>query len=247
VKIRDGAVANRPIYLAVGVDLDGHKHVLGMWAGRDGEGAKYWLSVLTELRNRGVADVLIVCCDGLPGLPDAVTTTWLQAVVQVCVVHLMRASLRYASKRDHPQLAPALRAIYTAPTTAAAEAALAAFEASPLGLRYPAIGRSWRNAWAEVVPFLAFPPEIRKIIYTTNTIESLNARLRKATRNRGHFPTEQAALKALYLAIRTLTEPTRGRREPRDGRLEDRPEHLRDLLRRPHHHPLTPRALTRRI
>ena len=211
VKIRDGAVANRPIYLAVGVDLNGHKHVLGMWAGRDGEGAKYWLSVLTELRNRGVADVLIVCCDGLPGLPDAVTATWPKAVVQVCVVHLMRASLRYASKRDHPQLAPALRAIYTAPTEAAAEAALADFEASPLGRRYPAIGRSWRNAWPEFVPFLAFPPEVRKIIYTTNTIESLNARLRKATRNRGHFPTEQAALKALYLAIRTLAEPKPGR------------------------------------
>ena len=211
VKIRDGAVANRPIYLAVGVDVDGHKHVLGMWAGRDGEGAKYWHSVLTELRNRGVADVLIVCCDGLPGLPDAITATWPKTVVQVCVVHLMRASLRYASKRDHPQLAPALRTIYTAPTESAAEAALAAFEASALGRRYPAIARTWRNAWPEFVPFLAFPPEIRKIIYTTNTIESLNARLRKATRNRGHFPSEQAALKALYLAIRTLTEPGKGR------------------------------------
>lgn len=211
VKIRDGGVANRPIYLAVGVDVDGHKQVLGMWAGRDGEGAKYWLAVLTELRNRGLVDVCIVCCDGLPGLPDAITATWPKATVQVCVVHLMRASLRYASKRDHPQLAPALRAIYTAPTDAAAEAALTAFEASPLGRRYPAIGRTWRSAWAEFVPFLAFPPEIRKIIYTTNTIESLNARLRKATRNRGHFPTEQAALKALYLAIRTLTEPGRGR------------------------------------
>jgi putative transposase len=211
VKIRDGQVANRPVYLAVGVDLDGRKHVLGLWIGpSEGEGAKFWMSVLAELRNRGVADVLIACCDGLKGLPDAITATWPQTTVQTCCVHLMRASLRFASKKDYPQLVPALKAIYTAPTEAAAEQALTEFEQSPLGQRYPAIGRTWRTAWPEFTPFLAFPPELRRVVYSTNLIESINARLRKVTRNRGHFPSEQAAIKVLWLAIRHLIEPKTG-------------------------------------
>lgn len=213
VKIRNGQVTNRPVYLAVGVDLDGCKHVLGLWIGpSEGEGARYWMSVLAELRNRGVADVLIACCDGLKGLPDAITATWPQTTVQTCCVHLMRASLRFASKKDYPQLVPALKAIYTAPTQAAAEQALAEFEQSPLGQHYPAIGRTWRAAWADFTPFLAFPPELRKVVYSTNLIESINARLRKVTRNRGHFPTEQAAIKVLWLAIRHLIEPKAGDR-----------------------------------
>jgi putative transposase len=213
VKIRNGAVANRPVYLAVGVDLDGCKHILGLWIGPgEGEGARFWMSVLAELKNRGIADVLICCCDGLSGLPAAITTTWPATTVQTCCVHLMRASLRFASKKDYPQLVPALRAIYTAPTEAAAEQALAELEASLLGQRYPAIARTWRSAWPEFVPFLAFPPELRRVVYSTNLIESINARLRKVTRNRGHFPSEQAAVKVLYLAIRELIEPKAGDR-----------------------------------
>lgn len=213
IKIRDGAVANRPVYLAVGVDLDGCKHVLGLWiGGSDGEGAKFWMSVLAELANRGIRDVLICCCDGLSGLPDAITATWPQTTVQTCCVHLMRASLRFASKKDHPQLVPALKAIYTAPTEKAAEQALAEFADSPLGRRYPAITRTWRTAWPDFVPFLEFPPELRKVVYSTNLIESINARLRKVTRNRGHFPSEQAAIKVLYLAIQHLIEPKGGDR-----------------------------------
>jgi Transposase and inactivated derivatives len=207
VKVRDGVVSNRPVYLAVGVDLDGRKHVLGLWLGKDGEGAKFWLAVLTELRNRGVADVCVVCCDGLQGLPESITATWPEATVQTCVVHLIRASLRYASKKHHPQLVAGLKPIYTASTEQAAEAAFQDFVDSELGRRYPAIVRVWTNAWAEFVPFLAFPPQIRKVIYTTNTIESMNSRLRKATRNRGHFPTEDSVLKTLYLTIRAMTRP----------------------------------------
>ncbi|MEU2013878.1 IS256 family transposase [Nocardia sp. NPDC019302] len=208
IKVRDGAVVNRPVYLAVGVDLDGCKHVLGLWLGNtEGEGARFWMTVLAELRNRGIADVLICCCDGLSGLPEAITATWPQATVQTCCVHLMRASLRFASRQDHPKLIPVLKAIYTAPTEAAAEQALVELEDSPLGRKYPAIGRTWRSAWPEFVPFLAFPPELRRVVYSTNLIESINARLRKVTRNRGHFPSEQAAIKVLYLAIRHMIEP----------------------------------------
>ena len=204
VKIRDGIVANRPVYVAIGVDLEGAKHVLGLWVGKGGgESAKFWLSVLAELRNRGVADVCILCCDGLKGLPDAVTATWPQTIVQTCVVHLIRASLRYASRKHWPALSAALRPVYTAVDEAAAEAALADF-ADRFGARYPAIVRLWRAHWAEFIPFLAFPPEVRKVIYTTNLIESINARLRKVVRTRGHFPSEQAALKVLYLAVRNL-------------------------------------------
>jgi putative transposase len=206
VKIRDGVVANRPVYLAIGIDCDGAKQVLGLWAGpTTGESAKFWLTVLSEVKSRGVADVCIVCCDGLTGLPDAISVTWPQAIVQLCVVHLIRASLRYASKRYWGPLAKDLKLIYTATDEAAAAAALEAFAAT-WGGRYPAIVKLWRAHWAEFVPFLSFPPEIRRVIYTTNLIESMNARLRKVTRNRGQFPSEQAALKVLYLAVRNLEE-----------------------------------------
>jgi transposase-like protein len=206
VKIRDGQVANRPIYCAIGVTVDGERDILGLWAGSGGEGAKYWLQVLTELKNRGVGDVCIVVCDGLKGLPDAIAATWPLAVTQTCVVHLIRASFRYASKRDWPAIARDLKPIYTAATEAAALERFAEF-AAVWESKYPAIIKLWENAWAEFVPFLAFHPEIRTVIYTTNSIESLNARFRRAVKARGHFPNEQAALKCLYLTIISL-DPT---------------------------------------
>jgi transposase-like protein len=211
VKIRDGQVANRPIYVALAVNVDGERDILGLWAGTGGEGAKYWLHVLTELKNRGVNDTLIVVCDGLTGLPDAVTTVWPRAVVQTCIVHLLRNSFRYASRKDWPAIAKDLRPVYQAPTEQAALDRFAEFS-SVWEARYPAIIRLWTNAWAEFVPFLAFDPEIRTIISTTNAIESLNARFRRAVRARGHFPTEQAALKCFYMVILSLDPTGRGRR-----------------------------------
>src|SRR5690348_5657413 len=206
IKVRDGVVTNRPVYLAIGIDCEGAKQVLGLWVGPTaGESAKFWMSVLSELKSRGVADVCIVCCDGLTGLPDAISVTWPQAVVQLCVVHLIRASLRYASKKYWVPLTRDLRPIYTAADEAAAAVALEDF-ARAWEDRYPAIVRLWRAHWSEFIPFLAFPPEVRRVIYTTNLIESMNARLRKVTRNRGQFPSEQAALKVLYLAVRNLEE-----------------------------------------
>jgi putative transposase len=199
VKIRDGQVANRPIYVAMGVNLDGHRDVLGMWVGpTGGEGAKFWLSMLTELRNRGVTDTFIVCCDGLKGLPDAIRATWPLADVQLCVVHLVRSCLRYTSRKDWGPVCRELREIYTAPTVEAAGARFAEF-VEHWQQRYPAMIATWQRAWDDFVPFLEFPVELRQIVYTTNAIESLNARFRKAIRHRGHFPTEQAALKVLYL------------------------------------------------
>lgn len=205
IKIRDGIVQNRPVYLAVGVDVEGRKHVLGIWIGDgEGEGSKFWLSVLTELRNRGVGDVLIVCCDGLNGLPEAIEATWPQATVQTCVIHLLRASFRYASYQGRKKLSAQLRPIYTAASVEAAERALAEFEKG-LGRQYPAIVKLWKDTWETFIPFLAFPAEIRRVVYTTNMIESINYQLRKVTKNRGHFPNERAALKLLYLAIRNIT------------------------------------------
>jgi putative transposase len=210
VKIRDGVVTNRAVYLAIGIDCDGAKQVLGLWVGpTTGESSKFWMSVLSEIRSRGVADVCIVCCDGLTGLPDAISVVWPQAVVQLCVVHLIRASLRYASKKYWVPLSRDLKPIYTAADETAAAAALEDFAAA-WGDRYPAIVKVWRAHWSEFTPFLAFPPEVRRVIYTTNLIESVNSRLRKVTRNRGQFPSEQAALKVLYLAVRNL-EDYRGR------------------------------------
>jgi putative transposase len=213
VKIRDGQVANRPIYLALGVTVDGERDILGMWAGEhgDGEGAKYWLRVLTEIKNRGVADVCMLVCDGLKGLPDAVNTVWPQTVVQTCIVHLLRNSFRYASKKHWSQLARDLRPIYTAPSETEALNRFAEFSGT-WERRYPAIIRLWENAWAEFTPFLAFDVEIRKVIATTNSIESVNARLRRAVRARGHFPNEAAALKCLYLALLSLDPTGKGRK-----------------------------------
>ena len=211
VKIRDGQVCNRPIYVVLGVTVDGERDILGLWAGDGGGGAKYWLHVLTELKNRGVGDCCIVVCDGLQGIPDAIATVWPAAVTQTCVVHLLRNSFRYASRRDWAQLAKDLKPVYTAPTEAAALDRFAEFSAA-WEARYPAIVRLWEHAWAEFVPFLAFDLEIRTVIATTNAIESLNARFRRSVKARGHFPNEQAALKHLYLTIVSLDPTGRGRR-----------------------------------
>lgn len=203
IKVRDSQVANRPVYVAIGVNLDGERDVLGLWLGpTGGEGAKQWATMLGELRNRGISDTLIVCCDGLKGLPDAIRVTWPQADVQTCVVHLVRNSMRYSSRRDWKKIATQMRLIYTAPTVPAAEDRLTEFT-EQWGEKYPAMIRAWENAWDEFTPFLAFPPELRRIVHTTNAIESLNARFRRAVRHRGHFPTEQAAMKVLYLVATT--------------------------------------------
>jgi len=199
VKVRGSQVANRPVYVAIGVNLDGERDVLGLWLGpTGGEGAKQWATMLTELRNRGLQDALIVCCDGLKGLPESIRMTWPEATVQTCVVHMVRNSLRYASKKHWARITPAMREIYTSPTVEAAEARFAEF-AGEWERVYPAMIQAWRSVWAEFVPFLEFPTELRKVVYTTNAIESLNARFRRAVRHRGHFPNEQAALKVLYL------------------------------------------------
>jgi putative transposase len=210
VKIRDGQVANRPIYTAIGVTVDGERDILGLWAGTGGEGAKYWLSVLTEIKNRGTADVCIVVCDGLKGLPEAIEATWNRAIVQTCVIHLLRNSFRYASKRDWPAMARDLKPVYTAVTEAAALERFVEF-AGVWEAKYPAVVKLWESAWEEFIPFLAFDMEIRTVIYTTNAIESLNARFRRAVKARGHFPNEQAALKCLYLTIISLDPTGTGR------------------------------------
>ncbi|MBB4133885.1 transposase-like protein [Gordonia humi] len=201
VKIRDGGhVINKAAHIAVGVDMDGVKHVLGIWI-QEHEGAKFWAGVCAELRNRGVADVLIVCCDGLTGFAEAVEATWPQATVQTCVVHLIRASMRFVSYTDRKAVVRLLKPIYQASTEQAAADALDAFEDSDMGRKYPSAVKSFRAAWDRFIPFLTFPPELRKVIYTTNAIESLNFQLRKVTKNRGQFPNDAAAVKLLWLAI----------------------------------------------
>jgi transposase-like protein len=210
VKVRDGQVTNRAFYVAVGVTVDGHRDILGIWAGDGAEGAKYWLAVLTEIKNRGVADACIVVCDGLTGLPDAITTVWPQALVQACVLHLIRNTFRYASKKYWDAIARDLRPVYTAPSEAAAAERFAEFT-QRWGERYPAIIGLWQRAWSEFITFLDYDTEIRRVIFSTNAIESLNARYRRAVRARGHFPTEQAALKCLYLVTRSLDPTGRGR------------------------------------
>jgi putative transposase len=212
VKIRDGNVANRPIYLALAVTVEGTRDILGLWAGEhgDGEGAKYWMRVLAELKNRGVGDVCMVVCDGLKGLPQAIETVWPQAITQTCIVHLLRNSFRYASKKDWPAIAKDLKPIYTASSESAALDAFVAF-GEQWGDRYPAIIRLWESAWAEFVPFLQFDNHIRTVVCTTNAIESINARIRRAVNARGHFPTEAAALKCVFMAIMSLDPTGRGR------------------------------------
>jgi putative transposase len=210
VKVRDGQVANRPFYAAIGVTLDGDKDILGLWAGSGGEGAKFWMAVLTDLRNRGVKDVFFCVCDGLKGLPDVVTNVWPRTVVQTCVIHLIRNTFRLASKRDWDALKRDIKPIYTAVNATAARAAFDEL-ADKWGTRYPAMIRLWDNAWAEFIPFLDYDVEIRRVICSTNAIESLNARYRRAVKARGHFPTEQAALKCLYLVTRSLDPTGTGR------------------------------------
>lgn len=201
VKIRDGGhVRNKVAHIAVGVDVEGVKHVLGIWI-QATEGAKFWASVCAELANRGVRDVLIVCCDGLTGFPEAIEATWPQATVQTCVVHLIRAAMRFVNYKDRKKVAAAIKPIYQAANADAALSELDAFEASELGGKYPSTVKAFRDAWERFTPFLAFPPALRRVIYTTNSIESLNYQLRKVTRNRGHFPNDVAAVKLLWLAI----------------------------------------------
>jgi putative transposase len=221
VKVRDGhQVRNRSAYIAVGVDLDGIKHVLGIWV-QATEGAKFWAGVCAELRNRGIRDVLIVCCDGLTGFPEAVEATWPSTTVQTCTVHLIRAAMRFVSYQDRKKVAAALRPIYTAPTADAAETELLAFAESDLGRKYPAAVATWENAWERFIPFLAFPPELRKIIYTTNAIESLNYQLRKIIKNRGHFPNDDAVIKLLWLAIRDIEDKRARQRAKERGLSRD--------------------------
>ena len=204
VKVRDGQVGNQPFYAAIGVDLHGHRDVLGLWPGNGGgESAKFWMNVLADLKNRGVADVFFIVCDGLKGLPDSVDSVFPQAIVQTCIVHLIRGTFRYASKKYWEAIAKDLRPIYTAPSATAAWAAFEEFE-EKWGKAYPAIPKAWRNAWEQFIPFLDYDLEIRKVLCSTNAIESLNARYRRAVNAKGHFPTEQAALKTLYLVTRSL-------------------------------------------
>jgi putative transposase len=210
VKVRDGQVANRPIYAAIGVSLEGEKDILGLWAGTGGEGAKFWMGVLTDIKTRGVRDVFFLVCDGLKGLPEVVGNVWPLAIVQTCIIHLIRNTFRLASKRDWDALKRDVKPIYTAVNAAAARAALDDL-ADKWGQRYGAIIRLWENAWEEFIPFLDYDPEIREVICSTNAIESLNARYRRAVKARGHFPTEQAALKCLYLVTRSLDPTGTGR------------------------------------
>ena len=206
VKIRDDAVVrNKAVYLALAVLPDGTRDVLGIWIEQT-EGAKFWLKVFNELRNRGVNDILIAVVDGLKGLADAITTTFPQTTVQTCIVHLIRSSLDYASWKERKAIAAALRPIYAAGTLEAAQGALEDFANSLWGKKYPTIVQSWRRAWEHVIPFFAFPPEVRRIIYTTNLIESLHMQLRKIIKNRGHFPSDEAAIKLLWLALRNIND-----------------------------------------
>ena len=217
VKVRDGgAVDNKAAYLVTGVDADGYKHVLGIWLGT-AEGSRFWAGVLAELRNRGIKDVLFVCCDGLNGLPDAIEATWPKAKVQTCVIHLIRASMKYVSWKDRKKAAAAMRPIYTALNEAAAKAALENLRRD-FGKKSPGLVAAWERAWDQFIPFLEFDSAIRKVIYTTNAIESVNFQLRKIIKNRGHFPGDDAAVKLLYLGIRNIT----GRHIDGDGLVRER-------------------------
>jgi putative transposase len=204
VKIRDeGLVSNRAVYLAIGVRCSGHKEILGLWIEQT-EGAKFWLRVMTELRNRGVQDILIAVVDGLKGFPEAITSVFPQTVVQTCIVHLIRFSMHFASWKERRLIGAALKPIYQAESAASARERLEDFDRGPWGRKYPAIAQSWRRNWQQVIPFFAFAPEVRTILYTTNAIESLNAQVRKAVRIRGHFPSEEAATKLIWLVLRKV-------------------------------------------
>jgi len=214
VKIRDeGLVRNKAVHIALGVRVDGTKEILGLWLEQN-EGAKFWLRVMNELKSRGVEDILIAVIDGLKGFPEAIVAVFADATVQTCIVHLLRHSLDFVSYKDRKAVAAALKDVYRALDAVAGEKALAAFEAGPWGRKYPAIGESWRRAWSEVVPFYAFHPDVRRLVYTTNAIEALNSKLRRAVRARGHFPSDEAAMKLLFLVLnRTEKEWTMPPRE----------------------------------
>jgi putative transposase len=237
VKVRDNhVVQNKPAYVAVGIDADGEKHVLGIWVAKTapesaaaGEGAGFWRAVMADLRNRGVRDILIACCDGLAGFQDAIHAAFERTVVQRCVVHLVRNALRPVARRDAAQVAKELRTIYTAPTAEAAFDALAEFAASPWGRKYPQAARVFEAAWEDFTPFLAFSPAVRKLLYTTNSIESLNYQLRKVTKARGHFPNDDAAVKLLWLAIINIEDKRARERQARrqqTGKRSDQPARL---------------------
>ena len=237
VKVRDNhIVQNKPAYIAIGVDADGEKHVLGIWLAKTppesataGESSRFWASVTADLRNRGVRDILIACCDGLAGFEDAIAAAFPAAVVQRCVVHLVRNALRPVARRDAAAVAAELRKIYTAPSEDAALEALAGFAASPLGTRYPQAVRVWEDAWDAFTPFLAFSPPVRKLLYTTNSIESLNYQLRKVTKARGHFPSDDAVVKLLWLAIINIEDKRareRAARRQETGKRSDQPARL---------------------
>ena len=210
VKVRDGQVANRPFYAAIGVTLAGERDILGLWAGQGGEGAKFWMAVLTDLRNRGIKDTFFVVCDGLKGLPEVVGNVWPAAIVQTCIIHLIRNTFRLTSRKYWDEIKRDIKPIYTAVNAAAARSAFDEL-ADKWGQRYPAVIRLWDNAWAEFIPFLDYDVEIRTVICSTNAIESLNARYRRAIKARGHFPNELAAMKCLYLVTRSLDPTGQGR------------------------------------
>ena len=206
VKMRDeGTVRNKAVYLAIGVTPDGRKDVLGIWIEQT-EGAKFWLRVMTELKNRGVNDILIAVVDGLKGFPEAINAVFPETQVQTCIVHMLRNSLQFASWKERKPIATALKNVYRAQDAEAASVALKEFEDGPWGCKYPAIGASWRRNWQQIIPFLAYPQEVRKMIYTTNAIESLNSKLRRSVRARGHFPSDEAAMKLIWLQLREVTK-----------------------------------------
>jgi putative transposase len=200
----EGQVQNTAVYLALGINLEGHKELLGLWIG-ESEGSKFWLGVLTELQNRGVEDILIACVDGLKGFPEAIETVYPKTQVQLCIVHMVRHSLRFVSWKERKAVAADLKTIYSAATAEAGEQALESFEKTWQG-RFPSIARSWRSNWTNIIPFFSYPPAIRKAIYTTNAIESMQAQLRKVTRNRGAFPNAESVRKILYLAITRISK-----------------------------------------
>ena len=214
VKIRDeGLVGNKAVYLAIGVTCAGAKEILGLWIEQT-EGAKFWMRVMTEIRGRGTTDILIAVVDGLKGFPEAITAVFPQTVVQTCIVHLIRYSMQFASWKERKAIAKDLKPIYAAPSAEAAAAALDTFEEGPWGRKYPPIVASWRRKWAQVIPFFAFSPEVRKILYTTNAIESLHSQVRKTIRNKGHFPSDDAAIKLIYLSLRQIE--AKWKRPPRE-------------------------------
>jgi putative transposase len=209
IKVRDkGAVTIKTAYLVIGVDVEGRRHALGCWIAET-EGAKFWLSVLTQLRNRGLCDILICCCDGLSGMPEAITSAFPDTVVQTCVVHVVRNAMRFVSYQDRKKIAAGMRTIYTAPTVEAAELALTDLDGE-WGRQYPGVIDVWRRAWNEFIPFLDYPVELRRVVYTTNAIESINFQLRKITKTRGHFPSDEAAMKLPYLGLRNISSKRGG-------------------------------------